>query len=216
MSGESLDFHYGHRIGSRDSRGSEQTETPTSDIPRGIIVTFQRLSQDQASGSAIKTLPGLAPVSLGSNLVDFSPYFLIKGLKYFLPGSTPAENYIHTTFVLLPRRSFCCLHVSWVNCNTLWPVPEHILPFPPKLQASVCSRNLSLTFQKSPYPSLNACHPYSSIAQIIIQDLLCAAGTMGDDGGGTMKLDKVLLSWRVRSSGGDRKSKSKQYSKSNI
>lgn len=206
MSGESLDFHYGHRIGSRDSRGSEQTETPTSDIPRGIIVTFQRLSQDQASGSAIKTLPGLAPVSLGSNLADFSPYFLIKGLKYFLPGSTPAENHIHTTFVLLPKEEFllpACLlgqlqyilptvlSLGLCFCHPLRPVPEHILPFLPKLQASVCSRNLSWTFQKSPYPSVNACHPYSSIPQIIIQDLLCAAGTMGDDGGTIMKLDKV-------------------------
>lgn len=149
MSGESLDFHYGHRIGSRDSRGSEQTETPTSDIPRGIIITFPRLSQDQASGSAIKTLPGLAPVSLGSNLADFSPYFLIKGLKYFLPGSTPVENHIHTTFVLLPREEFllpACLlgqlqyvlatvlSLGLFFCHPLSPVPNTFCPSYPSFK----------------------------------------------------------------------------------
>lgn len=74
LSGLSPDFSYGHSVGSRVSRGSGESESPTSDTTREIIVTIQRLSQVQASGSVIKALPGLAPVSTGSNLADFSPY----------------------------------------------------------------------------------------------------------------------------------------------
>lgn len=79
----------------------------------------------------------------------------------------------------------------------------------------MCPRNLLLTSQKSPSPSLNSCHPYSFIPQIITQDLLCVADTMGDDGEWTSQT-RSLPSWSLHSSSRDRKNKSKQFSKSNI
>ena len=228
MSDQSFDFCYGHRVGSRGPRGSEQSESPRLDTIRGITITFQRPSQVRTPGSAVTTFPRLVPVSRGSNLADFSPHFLIKGLKLFTPESAQTQNHIHTASVLLPHEESLLSYAPWVSCGTfrplclLWtfvsftplsPAPEHILPF---LLYTLPAQDSGLNVPKKPSPSRSPCHPHSFFPQIFrTQSVRQAPWKM-------MKIQyltnqtRFLVSWSLHSYGGDRKNKSNPFSKRNI